>query len=174
MVFLSQLLTRQVAVRWPGSACFLLLGWYKHISKPLTWYIAVCLKREYKSIFFPLWRKAKQELFVLEDRYLYGIDYCYSCCYSILLKVGYILTSKKESRSLCSSQVTCHCFHTLYTSFLCLSLARSSMFIYASLSSLLPDFILVEMDDSWPWRKWRLNINHLSLVPEGCTNCCIC
>lgn len=42
--------------------------------------------------------------------------------------------------SLFSSQVTCPCFQLMYTPFLCLSFATSSVFIHAGLLACLPDF----------------------------------
>lgn len=50
--------------------------------------------------------------------YLYNIDYYYFCCYSVLLKVGYFLTSKKESMCLYSSQTTSPYFYSLCSFFL--------------------------------------------------------
>lgn len=48
-----------------------------------------------------------------------------------------------QTAFLCSSQVTCHCFHLLYTPFLCLSLVRSSLLIHAGFLAILPEILLI-------------------------------
>lgn len=56
-------------------------------------------------------------------------------------------------------------FHLLYSSFLHLSFAWSSLFIHASLLAFLPDFLLIGMDGSCVWRRWYLNTKQLFLAP---------
>lgn len=63
------------------------------------------------------------------------------------------------------SQAACLCFHLLYTSFLCSSLARISLVIHAGLLSFLIHFLLCGMECSWAWRWCSLDINHVSWVP---------
>lgn len=67
--------------------------------------------------------------------------------------------------SLHSSQATCCCFHCLQVSFLCLSLARSILFIYAGLLVFLSDFLFVEAHCFWTWKRWFLNINQFPWAP---------
>lgn len=46
--------------------------------------------------------------------------------------------------------------------FLCSNLARSILFIHADLLAFLPDFICSETELSWEWKRWYLNVKHLS------------
>lgn len=50
--------------------------------------------------------------------------------------------------------------------FCALSFAGSYLFIHAGLLAFFSNFLLLRMDCSWPWRRWRLNINQLSLTPH--------
>ena len=72
------------------------------------------------------------------------------CQIQFQLGIPAFLTSALHARitSPYSSQVTRPCFHPLQASFLCLSLARSSLLIHAGLLAFLPDFLLVGMDRS--------------------------
>ena len=77
------------------------------------------------------------------------------------------LTSSLDAQTvfLYSPQVTCPCFHYLYPLFLCLSLAKSSLFIHTGLLAFLPDFVAVQIEFFWAWRRCSLDINHLSWTP---------
>lgn len=70
--------------------------------------------------------------------------------------------------SLYSFQVVGPCFHLLCISCLHLSNDRSSLFIHEGLLPSLSDYLLTRMHCSWPWEKWSLNINQLSLILLTC------
>lgn len=86
------------------------------------------------------------------------------------LGFGFPNSITARSDSLYSSQVTWPYFHLLYTSFICLSLVRNSLFIHVGLLPPWLDFLLSEMDFSWDGRRWSLNtIQPLGpCSPHGC------
>ena len=44
-------------------------------------------------------------------------------------------------------------------------MSRSSLFMHAGILEFLPDFLFVGMPCSWAWRRWSLNMSHISWAP---------
>lgn len=63
-----------------------------------------------------------------------------------------------------SSQITCPSFHLQYTSFLCSSIARTSLLIHAGFLAFLLDCLLIGTDCSWSQKKWSLTCNQLPQI----------
>lgn len=92
-------------------------------------------------------------------RFHFGFNFsnCISACsYSVaVFLLGYL------------SLIPFSILHLLYSSFLHLSSAWSSLFIHASYLAFLPDFLLIGMDGSCVWRRWYLNTKQLLFGPSS-------